>query len=672
MCILADATRAHAFWRPLFGHASSPGSEQDPVSNLTKPPDCILEVARRVIANESIAQGDELLRPTLRLIANCCADDNVSRRVLVQRDGISHLKRLVLKRRALDVLLPTLYNVCVDYDEIAVDANGKQQSLDNLDASTQLTKAEQALGQYIEHDGEALMAVGLFLNPRMQRDQQLFGLLADLAEMASRPALFGMHQIAGEDEGKWPSRADELLQSLVECGIPLAEEDNDSQQAILQIFLNVLTQKQVQLRFLQGSERLKHLINLFTIGAPGDPDLKSYRDSLLQMVYTLSALPEYASAVSPESTVFQALVRRLETLGSASGTASPPQIASIIVLLANAITSADHVTLIHEHHTAQQLSSAVVCVLCDSSSHIVTVPALDLIGRLALDRRTQHHLLSNPDLLENLTQRLQQPSSTSISTSISSLPTQAQSQSQSQSHTLTIHRESIALTRLLFRSLQTPLSSLPSFALLHANILALFDRTLDTNTKLEIGRYSIEILRNISLVAARPETTTTPTNADADQTTIFASTVTNGTPPSIPPLLLPLLFLTTDSPTAGSRSQGVFGLGLLLSTTPPHAFPELLPAFIAQKRVLLDVLGAVVREDREGLQGPPAADAGEVDGEPTATHKADAENVKIVVVQLLRGLRYGSESAGAVTEVEGREELLRGLEELSQEMGLQV
>lgn len=95
------------------------------------------------------------------------------------------MKQLALQKRELDLLLPTLYNVCVDYDEVALNESGEPLRLNDLDTSVELTKAEQALGSCIEHDSVPMTAVELFLNLSTSCDESSFGFLTDLAEMVS-------------------------------------------------------------------------------------------------------------------------------------------------------------------------------------------------------------------------------------------------------------------------------------------------------------------------------------------------------------------------------------------------------------------------------------------------------------------------------------------------------
>lgn len=653
--MLADATREQPFWRPVFGHPLQRHHDAGP--------DCVLEAARSLLASQDLIKEDSLLRPILRLIANCCADDNVSRSVLVNRGGVDCMKELAVQNRALDLLLPTLYNVCVDYEEVAVDENGQPLRLKDLDTSVELTKAEQALGSCLRLKPKPITAVELFLNLTASSDEGSFGFLADLAEMASRPALFGIQHIFSKDDSSWPDQSHRLLKSLLTRGIVLMEQDEETLQPVLQTILNVLSQKQIQVALVQSSEQLLASVKLLGLETEVPSDLKRYWESLIQLVYTVSSLPEFAEAYDPASEPFSHLVRQLEQLDLTAEPKSPFLWASLTILLANALTDPARITRCLSRFPT--MPENVAKVLHSASAPVVTVPALDLAGRLALDPAGQSAFLST-NIHETLNQKLQPPTTPP--------------ERSKKSHTFTIQRETIALTRLLLKapppSQQTPPSptQLTPTQPLHNTILALFTTTLDTSTKLEIGRYAVEVLRNLP---------NTPTVTD---------TTTPAPQLPIAPLLQPLLHLTTQSQTPASRAEGVFGLGLLLSRTAPSTIPDLIPSTVEQGggAALLGALGQVF--DAAGVA--TAEDGGTRTEGRMMTRRvaAEAENARLVVVRLLGAVGRGRggervveigdgemrEGTGAMAVAEEEEdgvgskraEFVSALEELAGRMGV--
>lgn len=622
--------------------------------------DCILEAARSLLANQDLIADDALLRPVLRLTANCCADDNVSRSIMVNRGGIGSMKQLALQSRALDLLLPTLYNVCVDYEEIAVDEQNQPLRMNDLDTSVELTRAEQVLGSCVGLSPMSITAVELFLNLSASSNEMSFGFLTDLAEMASRPALFGVQHIFSEDRSSWPAQSNGLLDSLFTHGVSLIYQDEEIAQTVLQTFLNVLSQKQIQLALLQSCEFLLAIVTLLELEPDRETDaeeelhemtdLSRYRESLFQLIYTASALPEYAEAYDPAKEQFSRLVRQLEQVHmNPEATIPPYQKASLLVLVANALTAPDRIAQCLSRLPA--VPEIVANILRHTIAPINIIPALDLAGRLALDPAGQRSLLST-GILETLNRKLQ-PHSTTPDAS-------------GKSHTFTIHREAVALTRLLLKSpsagQQNPTTSqLTPNQPLHNTILTLFTTTLDASTKLEISRYAVEVLRNIT---------------------------STSTPITLPraPLLPSLLYLTTESQTPASRAEGVFGLGLLLSssatpdssTSTATALSALLPTIIEHGPALLSALTQIL--DVAAAVPEPVNGGGDV---AARTRQAEAENAKLVVVRLLlavgRGeqrdtgnVEHGDLAAAEAGDQQKRAEFVSGLEELAERMGVRA
>jgi hypothetical protein len=651
--VLATATREEPFWRSLFGH---------PRQVHKTPSSCILEAAFLVFEEHNTNVQDDVLRPILRLIANCCADDNVSRAVLVRLKTIEALRHLALRRRASDLLLPTLYNVCIDYDEVAVDDTGEKLQISQLDTTLELTKTEQALGLYVQDQQLPRSAIELFLEFIHECGEAYYGFLGDLAELASRPALFGLQHIVGTDETLWPKRSSNVLNSLLTHGTELMAKDPDTSGSVVQTLLNVLTQVFMQKTLVKSPNELLGFTAFFTTIAQNDEDLGRYGVALMQNMYAMSALSEFGETFAPGTAAFESLTKLFEILIKGRDYSENSRLSSIIALLANTLTSPDHVSRSLEQQP--KIPELVAEVIREISVGSMLVPALDLANRLALDLAGQRSFLET-DIIHTLNRKL-------LSTLTDQGPTAIKS------HTLTIHRESVALARSLIKAHppfedHVPVGTIdrPTFHALHTTILSLFATTLDDATKLEIGRYVVEVLRSQSLPSAASTSTSAAPTASAPTFSTLASI-------NIVPLLPLLIHLLTASPASAGRADAVFGLGLVLSrVTTTSVAAELTPILSSREKVLAALSSIVdgASSQTEGQQG----------GEQRA--RLEQENVKMVVVQLVRALRTlgvqehrrqrdadgVSGDDGEVGEQEyGRRELLRGLAALAARLGLQI
>jgi hypothetical protein len=94
-----------------------------------QPPDSILLVALDTLAGTNVSTTDDILRNALRLINNCCQADGEwdrsassslltyvdgTRQLVLENHGVSHMMRLAYRRVDPDVIVPALYNICVD------------------------------------------------------------------------------------------------------------------------------------------------------------------------------------------------------------------------------------------------------------------------------------------------------------------------------------------------------------------------------------------------------------------------------------------------------------------------------------------------------------------------------------------------------------------------------
>ncbi|KIY01200.1 uncharacterized protein Z520_02752 [Fonsecaea multimorphosa CBS 102226] len=506
---LADSTREVPFWRPLFGLEARPdGATNENEMRGIFPPDCVVEVARRVVSEIAQAGTSELSRSALRIIANCCADNNVNRFIIVERGGIETMLGMVTQGLECDLVIPTLYNVCVDYDEPARDATGqpwvslqekRAKEDDEADSNTAVNAAEQRLGTYwLPHEG--LTSFEILLKAK-DSGQVSMERLADLIEMASRAALCGTHNFVHQANGHAAGDVIEIdttadiVHSLLTHGFELAKEDTDCRASICQAVLNLLSQADTHHIVARDSSMIWNLIHLphAMHGLDYEDDdtdedeqaLAPYREPILKMVYSISAAETYEQVSESQSPLIRNCIGALEV--------DRPRVflASICVLLANSVVSKERAEqLIRSAPNMANFLSELITKTTDSG---VLLPALSLATRLSLCPEGQ-------DAFHQ----------TNMASAVSVLL--ASPKSEIDSLGLEIQRDAVVLVRLIIKG---RLEYLPDLACnredssSHANImvliLSIFDKTSHPDTKTEIGRLSIEVLR--TLLSSRQQLT---------------------------------------------------------------------------------------------------------------------------------------------------------------------
>ncbi|RVX67175.1 hypothetical protein B0A52_08609 [Exophiala mesophila] len=526
--LLANTTRDVPFWRPLFGLTVKASAEQDRlhVAGIIAP-DCVVEVARRIVSrNPAPKVGSLKARAALRLIANCCADNNINRSVIIHRDGVAALMQMAYLRRECDLLMPTLYNVCVDYDEPAMDAEGKpwpalKQTNNTSEASDGpiVNAAEQKLGSWWERES-GLSSVETLLNASSASDPSS---LADVVEMASRVSVYGIHNLiyhlsSTDSDDIVEASSIGMVHQLITTGTEIALLDSDGWIAILQSILNVLSQKSLHGAVVSIDGALWQLINLPYLHPTGD-DLEMdaliapYRKAILKLVYEISSLEAYGNKFNAETDLVRSCVTTLEHFpgqqNSPSRTSTSPShnalYTSVIVLLANTIISPDRPERLLKSFPDLVQSLMRIVVLSSVNDSEVVRPTIDLATRLALCPSGQRQLHSCQFL---------------TATNACLAPT-----SQTDTTSIEIQRNTIDLARLIIKGnasyLDTLTRSSPSDnerqninqapskqASFMPAAIHLFQHTPDTATKLAISRLTIEILRTLMSGASTPPTTT--------------------------------------------------------------------------------------------------------------------------------------------------------------------
>ncbi|KIV92503.1 hypothetical protein PV10_03794 [Exophiala mesophila] len=638
--LLANTTRDVPFWRPLFGLTVKARAEQDRlhVAGIVAP-DCVVEVARRIVSrNPAPKVGSLKARAALRLIANCCADNDINRSVIVHRDGVAALMQMAYLRRECDLLMPTLYNVCVDYDEPAMDAQGKPwpaltQTNDTSEASDDpiVNAAEQKLGSWWERES-GLSSVETLLNASSASDPSS---LADVVEMASRVSVYGIHNLIHylsdtDSDDIVEASSLGMVHQLISTGTEIALLDSDGWIAILQSILNVLSQKSVHGAVLSIDGALWQLINLPYLH-PTDDDLEMdaliapYRKAILKLVYEISSLEAYGNKFNADSDLVKSCVATLEhsqgLQNSPSRTSTSPfpntLYASVIVLLANTIISPDRLERLLKSFPNLVQSLMRIIVSSSANASELVRPTIDLATRLALCASGQRQLYSC-QFLEATKAHLG--------------PT-----SQTDTTRIEIQRNIIDLARLIIKGnatyLDTLTHSLPKGeerrninqapnkdASFISAAIYLFQHTPDTATKLAISRLTIEILRTLmSGVSTTPTTTSDPPHPERpDMTSAMEKTLESVFPRSNPQQTHSVSLAemishiieqsisgssdstkTTQQPPSSSSAnpepEGWFGLALLSTFPKYHA--SILDVLSSNDSLLMKRLRHIVAEN---------------------------------------------------------------------------
>lgn len=605
---LANTTRDVPFWRPLFGLDSKASAEEN---RLRKDPrvsaDCVLEVAQRIVNRSPSSFSRVKTRAALRLIANCCADNNINRSVIVHRDGIGGLMHLACLRLECDLVIPTLYNVCVDYDEPAIDVQGKpwpalKQTNETSQASAGpiVNAAEQKLGSWWNQE-EYVSSVEYLVRTSGVSDPSS---LADVLEMASRVSVYGIQNLAcgldgTEADDEVAAYLTEMVYELITKGTEIALSDSESWIGILQSILNVLSQKNVHGAVLKIEGTLWQLVNLpYLHPTDDDPELEAsiapYRKAILKLVYEISSLESYGNTFNADFALVKNCVMTLEQFqgtqrpapGSSPSSSTDSPYASVMVLLANSIVTPDRPEQLLKSypHLVHSLSR----IVASSKDPELVRPTIDLATRLALCPSGQGQLYSFQFL---------------AATKLRLTPT-----SETDTANIEIQRNIVDLARLIVKGNAAHLDTLAQSsstkeASFMSAIMHLFHHTPDTSTKLAISRLTIEILR--TLMSWTSNTTTPASTLDPDADKLKATNGPEKTLESIfssshsqTPAITPAEMIGYIITQSTSGSQDPTPMQPLSSTPNPNPEPEgwfglaLLSTFPSYHTTILDTLSA--------------------------------------------------------------------------------
>ena len=703
---LADTSREEPFWRPLFGVETKLGYAAN-ISQMKRDsvPDSVLDLARRVVTTSHFKDStSEQMRCALRLIANTCADNNVNRSIVINRDGIEDLLELLRKQRECDLVIPVLYNVCIDYDEPATDAHHKplapppqlQSALSETSATPVLSAAEQRLGTYwFLYEDKTSFEILLSARDHAKDCTET---IADLLEMASRVALYGIDNFVQKSDGRDPDEmydtdtTADIVRLLVVDSSKLIGEDDEGRLSICQAVLNVLTQPQTHATIVNDDNLLHALVHLpypLSVDGRDDEDQQAYapyQKEFLKLVYSISATESYSETVILKSSLIDACLNAIErcSVGLLEPATNPSvgPLASYCVLLANCITTTERAEKLLED---RRIIIHLPTLLDRVKDTEVLLPAVGLAARLSLSPKGQEAFSnSEPSMFPVIAKILHDRTSEVGATG------------------LEIQRNAVALTRLLikgqgrdilskFRSTADHIVESISLA---REITALGNRTSDAQTKAELGRLFIEILRivhfpNTSSITSPNELDETESNnttaesflltlfhdPDPSQTTspriiqdlaadTISSIITESKPPTQPPSHSPSASDTHSNHPLHQpnplEAEAYFGLGLLSTLSSSH---------LSLRRILADNNSALLTQLREIVTSNPHLLLGRPGGKDPRY-----ENIKVLVVNLLqprsRSASNHPKNLENGDEAENESRVQAELEDVASEMGL--
>ena len=600
---LADRARDDVSIRRELGEVSTIISKPFP---QIQHPDCPLEVARRVLAGEGQYQssGTALRKQAFRLVANCCAEETDpagNRKLLIQRGLVTVFKKLILEGNdSLDLLLPACYNVCTTSDDDEEGAEnlsgmivrGKEQQHTER---PKVSVGERALGRPLEEP--ALTTIEILLR---LVDVGLIGttskvppLLTDLVLLASRPALLGIEHILPGSEPAYLSHSIALLEALSSRRHTIVASDSllDAHLSLIEATLNILSQPVFQKAAISSDLTLEYLLQLSflsevdggheSIDGLAASDKARAEDSLLKLVYQLTALPDYPRYQTPISPMVQQATLELTKFEHHEAIAVPYKWhtynAMSCVLIANALTSPERINeyLNSDVMTQYSLTYSLATILQTTTHTTILLPALDLTLRLTYTPTGQTALATHAPIFD----------------AILHLLTTTYSQQQ-----LKIQTDAILLTRLLIKSQPSYAASLLQHSSLLTTILDLFASPAP-QVKMEISRLVVEVLRSNAKAPLE-------VSLDTELLKRFIEPVVSQ--------------ITTEAPPA-MRSEGVFGLALLVKVLVAEDQGNDL------MEELFDVLKGELDKLRQVFEAMIQADGME----------KEKENAKAVVMQLL-------------------------------------
>lgn len=565
------------------------------------------------------------------------------------------MMQMARSQRECDLLIPTLYNLCVDYDQPAAAEDGTpwpplrqmrpSAEIEDEDSSAtdfSVNVAQQRLGSFWT-PSDLRTSVEILLATK-EHASQCLGTLADLIEMASRVALYGLPRLVRSRVPGTPVTevdATRLIDSLLTQGADIAAgEDVDCRISICQAILNVLSQRDCHSALVTLDGAIWTLIHLPYMeysastetsqmeDGESEEQLQPYRKAIIKVAYEVSGLEIYGQTITSTSKLFKDCIDAMEGYHKRPDHTQEPW-ASICVLLSNSVTSTDRAMhLVRSTNIVKDITTLLN--LHPLSDPDTLLPATDLATRLALCREGQdafHATRAMPSVLKFL-------STVGPVSEVDAIRTD-------------IMRETVSLVRLLIKGRGEFLGDLGMQHDSHSiitRIITLFRLTGDARTKIEVGRLSIEVLRTIF-----SSTTTSPSasqnlnhDLEARVVSIFGNSTSSLESHSIADTISSIITQSPPSPQhppssssstsstqqIQSEAEAWFGLGLL--STLPCTHDSIRATLARDDARLLTRL-------REIASSSPSSSSSSTSIEnQNSSRDPRLENVKVVVANLLQ------------------------------------
>jgi hypothetical protein len=583
LLVLAVASRDRGL-RPSFGGDFD--QNPDPENSI------LAYVLDHVLSEGTRPDNSIVLENALRLVSNCVADTNCNRRLALQKNAIKKLLQLAKQGRSVDFVIPALYNLCVEYNDLdkTIEAEDSTKVKANA-AQVELAHSDPEKGIIL-----ALFDMLSFISPDSDQRKPL---LAGLIEMVSLTAPEDLLCIGitpeMEPEARRRAAHRAVLDLLGTSSIALASYDGDTAVSVCNALLNLLAvpvmkEVLVSQSMLHALANFYHTFSTHVHEILGDDDeeetlasLRQCEKGILKEFYVLSGLPEFTAAYtldagSPGSDFIQTCIERPRNpaLWTYSPAPTDPSVAISYTVLANVTTSEDTaVKLVHTYRVHEPLQA----ILRDLDDADTIYPALGLLSRLSLPFSNKQELV-NCGMLQALRRFFGTPG---VESSIEWKPA--------------LQIEALTTLRRLISGQIGILSSLLQGADAGSymrDLLNMFTTCKDSSTKIEIGRFCVEHFRTIS---SRDQTD--PASRLSEQTIDRNN------------LAGPIAFLTCEGPSPGAKAEGWFGLGLMTFWDKTRA--QVLEVMKTAKMV---------------------EEVGKVVDAVSSSERASADNLKLVLSQL--------------------------------------
>lgn len=495
--VIAVTSRDQTHWAHNFGQGSRNSSDSHEIAQRATDADCVLEVARRALDHADRLTASAV-NDTLRIIANCCADANANRELILQRQGLDSMLALSTDHVNLEILVPVLFNVCSEYDQPPSypESVAHSDTIDNHPRPSYA--AERLAGVNSSNASFATFELLLSFSPRIS--EQMKPYLSLLIELSTEPSLDAFHHVRNKADAashlwNWSFSIDGDKYDGVALLLSLSHEDTECFSAMVQAGVCLLSQPEARKGLLlRSDDTIWSVLTLACTanqyqnddGEPIDADFEPARKVYLKHLYEVTSDPVFPQDIDRASILIQRSLSELEAhlvkaevgqirwIQTPAGSSESCRIASACIILSQlALSESVRESLIDN----TVLWKALPHLLQFETNPDVLYPAVTIISRLALSSRQQLSMIDS-GILEAM-QRLLTAKGLGLIVPLETVTTYK---------TICRGRPAVAVTLLSTQGHNTAVA---------ADILTLWDLTVEAGTKLEIGKFFLEILRTV-------------------------------------------------------------------------------------------------------------------------------------------------------------------------------